>query len=115
VTDKEINAAIAEACGWTKIQNCEFRYHKSLGYPPLKAGQGENAFKILPDYSSDLNAIHKAIIVLPEESRHNYLGYLFEVVNVKKVGEIFNAHNATARQRAEAFLRTLGKWEEAQK
>jgi hypothetical protein len=58
--------------------------------------------------------MHEVITGLPKELRHNYLGYLFEVVNVKKVGEIFNAHNATARQRAEAFLRTLGLWEEAE-
>ena len=32
---------------------------------------------------------------------------------IKQNGK-WNPHGATARQRAEAFLRTLGKWEEAE-
>jgi len=103
MTNEKINAAIAEACGWC------FEY----GHWVLRvSGKLTRSRYELPDYCNDLNAMHEVITALPKERRHNYLGYLFEVVNVKKVGEIFNAHNATARQRAEAFLRTLGKWEE---
>jgi len=103
MTNDQINAAIAEACG--RRRNPNGGWYPDNG---LKVGaQG------IANYCADLNAMHEAIIGLPKELKSNYLGYLFEVVNVKKVGEIFNAHNATARQRAEAFLRALGKWEEA--
>jgi len=99
MTEEQINAAI----------------HKALGNPSgcPRCSDPECAYNSGLNYCADLNAMHEAITGLPKELRHNYLGYLFEVVNVKKVGEIFNAHNATARQRAEAFLRTLGKWEDA--
>jgi hypothetical protein len=107
MTDEQINAAIAEACGWTNICNCVYRHRKLWGYPPLKAGQGGNAFKMLPNYCADLNAMHEAekVFDCPE---------LYDGNLIKVCGGAQYIWHATARQRAEAFLRTLGKWEEAQ-
>lgn len=82
MTDEQINAAIAEACGWD---------HK-----PTNCG-GVN-------YCADLNAMHEAENILRGEEWDTYVDLLADTW-------IQVAH-ATARQRAEAFLKTLGKWED---
>ena len=115
MTDEQINAAIAEACGWTEIQDSGvWHHHKLWGYPPLKPGQCGNSFHYLPDYCTDLNAMHEAEKVLncweDYVSYQSWLGYCGQDI----IGELQQCITATARQRAEAFLRTLGKWEEVQ-
>ena len=75
----------------------------------------------LPDYLNDLNAMHEAEKVIGYVNRLNYPAQLFDVV-CRTSGEwqkVFNkihpdawALQATAAQRAEAFLRTIGKWED---
>ena len=70
-----------------------------------------------PDYLNDLNAMHQAEKVLTDEQDLEYSEVLEQVVGAR-----FNSNNgedmrrlrsATAAQRAEAFLHTLGKWEGA--
>jgi hypothetical protein len=52
-----------------------------------------------PDYVHDLNAMHEAEKVLDETQAEDYEELLGEY-----------GFHSTARQRAEAFLMTLGKW-----
>jgi hypothetical protein len=114
MTDDQINQRIAEACGWRDLT--------------IEGGSGfyrgfDNGAELrpdLPDYVNDLNAMHEAEQHLWRKDwfmRYDY---------VDELGKLQNPHNwqrmeasdmldATARQRAEAFLRTLGNWEEAQK
>jgi hypothetical protein len=61
-----------------------------------------------PCYSSDLDAMHEAEKILTCEQVEIYCKFL-----IPKNYFIWFGINATARQRAEAFLRTLEKWEEA--
>jgi EAL domain-containing protein (putative c-di-GMP-specific phosphodiesterase class I) len=61
----------------------------------------------LPNYLNDLNAMHEAEKVLLLRQQADYHWLLEEVTDSK---EFLQVH-ATAAQRAEAFLRTLGKWE----
>ena len=104
MTDEQINAAIAEACGWTNV-SARHRSGRCPGADELYVGH-----EFLPDYCSDLNAMHEAENFLRDAN------LLFEYGM-----HITNSHHyeyllrATARERAEAFLRTLGKWEEVQK
>ena len=58
------------------------------------------------DWCNDLNAMHEAEESLTENDRH-MMG--FWLAHYTELGTYWRA---TARQRAEAFLRTLGKWEE---
>jgi len=58
------------------------------------------------DYCADLNAMAQAEHSL---AARQFEGYLIELLDV-----IHEPILASARQRAEAFLRTLGKWEEAE-
>ncbi len=82
--------AIAEACGW------------KIGY------RDPEAWHPLPDFLHDLNAMHEAEKVLTSEQVTSYV-YSLESMNDRWSTPAF----ATAAQRAEAFLRTIGKWEEA--
>lgn len=58
------------------------------------------------DYCTDLNAIHEAEQTLKGMALYEHIDQLFDLCYEPTI--------ATARQRAEAFLRTLGKWEEAE-
>jgi hypothetical protein len=107
MTDEQINAAIAEACGWTQV-NAEHR-----------SGKAPNAdyvgVEFIPDYSNDLNAMHEAeAYLIKNTTMLDYTDQLYDLAckSLKEL-KIWNPYGATARQRAEAFLKTLGKWEEA--
>lgn len=60
-------------------------------------------------YSSDLNLMHEAEETLNQD---NLYIMALHIEGLCGRGEFY--FRATARQRAEAFLRTLGKWEETQ-
>jgi hypothetical protein len=99
MTNEQINIAIAEACGWT---------HIAFNRGWINAGDGETQC-VIPDYCNDLNAMHEAEKVL---NKKQWVAYGRELSRLN----VFPMVHATARQRAEAFLRTLGKqnekWEE---
>lgn len=94
MTDTEINIAIAEACGW-KPQTIFLDMAGNL-FPDS-----------VPLYTTDLNAMHEAEkCAVLRDKLFDYCTSLHTITG----GELF--FHATARQRAEAFLRTIGKWKE---
>lgn len=124
--------AIAEACGWIKVgrslaglggfppsgyekhplpspedhsENWRIRYGKSPG----------NQWFSLPDYLNDLNAMAKAEKWLRGTDQQYYNDVEFYNRWAKYSHYVFRSFgiSATATQRAEGFLRILGKWEEA--
>jgi hypothetical protein len=111
MTDKQINAAIARECGWTEIRD------NVVGKAP---GETANRVMFLPDYCTDLNAMHEAERVLNYEQCEAFSNAVADIVcatNREKDYPFpwqFARIHATARHRAEAFLRTLGKWEEGE-
>ncbi len=109
MTDEQINAAIAEACGW--VPDCD----RGICWD-----QYGNAIITPPNYCADLNAMHEAEATLSVSCRLDYptvlLRVLFELDKYTWYATGGFTHiTTTARQRAEAFLRTLGKWQEEQK
>ena len=102
MTNEQINAAVAEACGWTEIGSCDCGF-KISGMPPYRSAHKKH----IPDYCADLNEMHDAEKAC--RVNRNWI-YLNELDLVCRVDAVY----ATARERAEALLRTLGKWEEAQ-
>ncbi len=62
------------------------------------------------DYCTDLNAMHEAEKTLTDDQRE-----VFYPRNLGAWQSPFNVIYATSRQRAEAFLRVMGKWEEVAK
>jgi hypothetical protein len=104
--------AIAEACGWRKhdkpIDNDCHRYSAPIGTSPFLGRH------TLPDYFNDLNAMHEAEKMLTEEQRIAYSDCTYDIaLKAQKETGKWRWISLTATQRAEAFLRTLGKWEEA--
>jgi hypothetical protein len=87
-------------------------------------GDGNISIDNRPDYLNDLNAMHEAEEVLTEEQLYDYGNELDRVTLPKTRMEMCYVHGpearmypdlfrATAAHRAEAFLRTIGKWEES--
>ena len=101
MTPEQQRIAIAESCGWTDTQIIDGKY-----------GQTD-----VPDYLNDLNAMHEAEKVLTVAQRITYANQIGVVLSGGSGGRAIPnwwfIHEATASQRAEAFLRTIGKWEEA--
>ncbi len=108
MTEEQINAAIAEACGWTEIGECENGGFRLRGFP---SDRFEAHRKPIPNYCNDLNAMHEAEKVILPKFSHFYANKLALITGVDCSDETA-FFCATARQRAEAFLKALGKWEE---
>ena len=100
MTDEQINEAIATECGW-KVDK------RGLGWL-----SPSGCYIDKPDYCTDLNAMHEAERSLHEPLREMYVRKLLGEVadSPTYLWDILTAH---PRSRAEAFLRTLGKWEDA--
>jgi hypothetical protein len=90
MTDEQINAAITEVI------------------------DADPHWKCAKDYCNDLNAMHEAEKVLKGyEQIATYVWHLENRSGDWSTDEHLMATHATARQRAEAFLRTLGKWDQS--
>ena len=112
MTREQQRIAIAEACGWTVT------HWKVNPFDVIATKDGtEYLLKHLPDYLNDLNAMHEAEKVLTVAQRITYANQIGVVLSGGSVGRAIPnwwfIHEATASHRAEAFLRTIGKWEEA--
>ena len=106
-TEKQ-RIAIAEACGWKEI--ADWGAGGINGKHPT-----EPWVEVIPDYLADLNAMHEAEKVLTVGQRIEYvrdIGFIFTGRNERAIPDWWMIHEATAAQRAEAFLRTIGKWED---
>lgn len=114
MTPEQQRIAIAEACGYINVRmwgqsciasmgmNTEGKYWGSLG---------------VPNYLNDLNAMHEAEKVLyqdpnlPKKYTQQIKASICREAGVKKAKMDFDVCiTATATQRAEAFLRTIGGW-----
>lgn len=113
---------IAEACGYTEVKPIYSTYKFERGdatEPKLIGIMGKfpdptNCQPWLPDYLNDLNAMHEAEKVLTKDQDLQYHLALTKICTGYGVPEFLgSAIRATAAQRAKAFLRTLGKWEDA--
>ena len=63
---------------------------------------------LIPDYLNDLNAMHEAEKTLTDKAHEEFRLNLYEVLGDDSRLIV----SSTAAQRAEAFLLTIGKWEE---
>lgn len=104
--------AIAKACGWTHIYVAKSSNHlPSPNGPWLGSNPAKTEVAEIPDYFNDLNAMHEAEGKLTLGQCSQYLKHLYDILPCREWNKIALIH-ATAAQRAEAFLRTLGKWED---
>ena len=108
---EEQRIAIAEILGWTQITHNNYDHRT---YRRELVGQTPNGVTnqtILPDYLNDLNAMHEAEkLIRSKLNKRNgqVYAYLYEseLSNLTGGEPIY----ATAAQRAEAFLKTIGQW-----
>ena len=109
MTDEEINLAIAESKGWTKC-------YKGCDGKTWRLPDDSGCQQSLPDYCNDLNLMHEVEKGLDDAIHKVYRRELRFVTgcgaSTTTELELDNRRffDATARQRAEAYLRTIGKW-----
>ena len=98
MTPEKQQRAIERICGWEAMP--EGHYH-----PDNPIGQTR------PDYLADLNAMHEAEQVLTHDQHIDYIDWL-GLCSDDYGHKVWTYVHTTAAQRSEAFLRTLGLWEE---
>lgn len=105
--------AIAEACGWTAREDIEnfWRAVDASGNMTHELWMSErNVWSAgIPNYLNDLNAMHDAEKTLTDKAHEEFRLNLYDVIGDDSRLIV----SSTATQRAEAFLRTIGKWEES--
>ena len=88
MTDEQINWAITEAIG------------------------ADPHWKCAKDYCNDLNAMHEAEKTLTREQVREYQCHMYDMAcEISATQGRWMPYSATAKYRAEAFLKALGKWE----
>lgn len=136
MTDRKINKAIAEHLGWKPIvkqwfcskdggesgwlfddhkEKCE-EYLKNIKENDWRYGSTIHpSMSLPPKYCEDLNLMHEAEKSLTDKEQKEYAFQLLLLLcdgSAVDLSETFILLNASAKQRAEAFLKTVGKWEE---
>jgi hypothetical protein len=106
--------AIAEACGWkwtnqsprSGTQSVYSWYFKDTDNRVQNEG-------CLPEYLTDLNAMHEAEGTLNWDEQASTQADEYRMALTTICGHDRDLiHVATASQRAEAFLKTIGKWDD---
>ncbi len=103
MTNDEIRIAIAETVGWKDVR---FIGDDACitGIKPNYPDYPNPARFELPNYPSDLNAMHEVVMAQDKAFRKVMRFWLYELTDQ------MSAHDATALQRAEAYLRVKGLW-----
>lgn len=111
--------AIAEACGWKGPQHPETLeriknfVHKAATWLIDPHGKLQSLLYV-PDYLNDLNAMHEAEKFLPSARiYHSHLQRVCADPAKPYVASLSEIIQATAAQRAEAFLCAIGKWDDS--
>ena len=112
MTNRAINKAIAEHLGWKEL-DFHLDGKRILGDRP-RFFNGEivsyTVDQYVPDYCNDLNAMAEAENTLNDDQQYEYAYVLDDLIKNRSCE--FNLIHASARMRAEAFVRTIGKWKE---
>ncbi len=104
----EQRIAIARSCGM--VRDWDYILETYQQFRNRDDG-GEAIFTLskVPDYLNDLNAMHEAEKVLTIEQHWTFMESIREQIGFQKEFTWSLCH-ATAAQRAEALLKTLGLW-----
>ena len=108
MTNEQINVAIAQACGWTILK----KPLSGFGFAAYAKEPNGDPSPGIPDYCDDLNAMHEAEKTVFGNSILwvEFMERLCDAtgaVNTSMVDAMVIIIQATARQRAEAFLKTV--------
>ena len=110
MTPERINAVIAEWMGWKRIDSERFN---DWVHPNAPGWHSRT-----PNYYGDLNATREPVgkVVTDERFCWDYMNHLRTILKINEdeyLGSIQQSMilTATAAQRCEALLRTIGRWE----
>lgn len=119
MTNLKINKAIAEHLGWKEL-DFHLDGKRILGdRPSFKNGKivSYTVDQYVPDYCNDLNAMHEAekhvfdFDRFGDELAKVVLGYTGTPEDITlNYWALQRVTHANGRQRAEAFVKTIGKW-----
>ena len=108
MNNQQINIAIAESLGWTNINHGTVQY---------TARMPNGKWDIIPNYTSDLNACHELEKTLDDKQLARYaqqiIGSARREMNIPDHESHYPVPfiiSATASQRCENYLKTIGKW-----
>lgn len=115
MTEQEQRICIAEACGYVLVPSHD-EYGKAV--PDSWEKDGDHYWDYeLPDYLHDLNAMATAESFADEkyvDALENVVQNLMLTTEWPEGGDLYYwTIRASAAHRAEAFLRTIGKWKDA--
>jgi hypothetical protein len=102
MTPEQQRTAIAEACRILSQDQWGPLYKTALG-----------VVRVCPDYLNDLNAMHEVQNRLTAEQARCYDRELQKIGYRNCLAGAFWLWHFPAKWKAEAFLRTIGKWKEA--
>jgi len=112
MTNRSINKAIAEYLGWKEL-DFHLDGKRILGDRPTFSNGKIVSYTVdqyVPDYCKDLNAMHEAENILNADQQYEY-AYVLDGLIENRSCE-FDLIHASARMRAEAFVKTIGKLKE---
>jgi hypothetical protein len=124
MTNQEINEAIAMHLGWLRPEHPDCMKHKTGWSMPEKWWMDPKTVlrfgHDIPNYCTDLNAIQEAEKATFGSSTQwlDFVCNLMAVLSCAEMSELDGMTcilQASARDHAEAFLRTIGKWKEESK
>jgi hypothetical protein len=133
MTDRQINKTIAEYLGWKPLvkqwfcskdngesgwlfddykENCE-EYLKNVKETDWRYGSTIHpSMSLPPKYCEDLNLMHEAELTLSSDQYNTFSDELYSIaLRHKEITNKWTWLSSAAKQRAEAFLKTIGKWE----
>ena len=118
MTPDDQNMAIAKACGYKDLAVRMVGDPMCCGFWALCSGRVGEGGVATPMYTEDLNAMHKAEKQIEGSTMWNR--YTDELAKLRHYHTELHTHrtmvnivvSATAAERAEAFLKTLGLWTE---
>jgi hypothetical protein len=106
MTPDEINIAIAEFCGFKDVHFSP-SWNKVIGTKHEPEG---NEYEVIPNYYGSLDAVHEAEIAkIYAEGHDSDLANDYRT-NLIICADAGMSSSATAPQRCEALLKTLGLW-----
>lgn len=107
---------IAESVGWLEILWSQLTNPREAAEAKHYCRSNEQRrCEWLPNYLTDLNAMHEVEKRLTLNQRETYYSWLIRICDREHRMASINrwlAPTATAAQRAEAYLRTIGKWKD---
>jgi hypothetical protein len=109
---------IAEACGWQWVEGDQYTPSGWRNGNKLISSH-EKSSRGLPRYPADLNACREMEEHLSEDLLSDYVNHLRDILHAREsdfgwlsIKDAWIFVRATAAQRCEAFLKTIGKWED---